>query len=667
MGIGPVGSISLAVALFASAAGGPRDSGYLRGVHYFGDAWPVNFWDSFRPAGARSDFATIRADGFDTIVLVVPWGQFQPSLKPPRYDETAFSRLESLVRTAATAQLRVALRLGYEWDFAPGVELPRDRFTRVFTDADVHAAWLDFLGEVWRRVGAEPNLVIGFFSWEDFWSFGGVTRLDAAGRLAAARGTGFRDWLRAGHRLASVAKAYGSQFASWEEVPVPEERKPGYELFLAFMDHLLTESLFKPGQQRFPKLSMEVRSDQDPVFAKDGRVTWVPHYPTFDLPGAPLTVTYYSVSMGAAERELSADRTLALMRDMLSTVKHNARSSLFIDQFVPYDNTPAFETNPKVKPTELRRFIEGAGPVLRELTAGYALWAWRDYESSALYNARFDLGLQGWEVAGGARLVASPEGDRELLLPRGARASQHISHQRMSVATFEAFSTARVCFQARSRSGTAIVAVRFAGDEKTEEVSTSARHCLELPRRDEGSLSITSRRGAALVSDVRFFAFVGSGKVRGTDGAPLELLTSVRGMNALLAGATIAEQYDRASVSQLTGVFADAWMGRAASGTLRVPQELKGRRFRLVTFLPGDWPEEPTLEVRIGAARLHGVCRRGRAVLEVAAEQLGVAPGTVARVEVTSDSSIVPHERGRNADLRALGCQLLELGFMPAH
>ena len=43
---------ALAVALLATAA---PDSGYIRGVHYFGDAWPLNFWDSFSASIAGLD------------------------------------------------------------------------------------------------------------------------------------------------------------------------------------------------------------------------------------------------------------------------------------------------------------------------------------------------------------------------------------------------------------------------------------------------------------------------------------------------------------------------------------------------------------------------------------------------------------------------------------
>src|SRR5207302_5084359 len=110
--------------------------------------------------------------------------------------------------------------------------------------------------------------------------------------------TGYRTWLRRKRPLDEVARAYGASFNSWEEIPYPEASKPGYELFLEFQDELLVERLFKPSLKRFPRLSMEVRVDQDPVF-RNGISTWIPHFSTYSLPGSVYTTTYSSVSWGA--------------------------------------------------------------------------------------------------------------------------------------------------------------------------------------------------------------------------------------------------------------------------------------------------------------------------------------------------------------------------------
>lgn len=658
MGISPVTG-ALAAALFATAAA--VDSGYLRGVHYFGDAWPVNFWDSFRPAGAPADFRKIRENGFNTIVLVIPWGAFQPSIDPVHYDDQMFARLLDLLRTAERAGLRVALRLGYEWDFTPGVQLHHERYALLFSDDAVHAAWLEFLAEVWRRVGSEPNLAFGFVTWEDFWSFGTVTGGSPKDRSAGAGTTGYRAWLRQRHRLEDVGRTYGVAFQSWEDVPLPETRKPGYELFLAFQDHLLVERLFKPSIQRFPRLSMEVRVDQDPVI-RDGKPTWVPHFATYALPGSPYTTTYYSVSWGADGPRVSRARALELMRAMLESVRARAQSPIFIDQFVPFDNTPGFEGNATLASEERAAFVVEAAANLRDLSSGYALWTYRDYASNAIYNARFELGLRGWQAGGSARLQ-DHDGDPAVLLPRRGRIRQHIAPLQTGVATFGAFPTARLCFWARPRRARSEVAVRFEKFAQVQVISGPGEYCLEVPRREAYDLSLETRSGATLVDDVRLYAFVAHGEFQALDGSPLQLLPAIRKLNEALAAGPVPESYDRSSIARLRGVYGDLWMGPEAKGEIRVPADVKRRVFRVVSSLPAAWPTEPILRVRIGSAELAVPCKRGGAVAEFAAATLGVPSGQVVPVEVSSPSSLVPQQHAMNADVRALACQVLELGF----
>ena len=54
------------------------------------------------------ELAQIAADGFNGIVLLVPWGEVQPRLTPhPSYSDTALSRLDALVASAKARGLEV--------------------------------------------------------------------------------------------------------------------------------------------------------------------------------------------------------------------------------------------------------------------------------------------------------------------------------------------------------------------------------------------------------------------------------------------------------------------------------------------------------------------------------------------------------------------------------
>ena len=52
---------------------------YLKSVTYFGDAWPINYWGT-EDDNMGANFARIKADGFNSIILVIPWREFQPGI-----------------------------------------------------------------------------------------------------------------------------------------------------------------------------------------------------------------------------------------------------------------------------------------------------------------------------------------------------------------------------------------------------------------------------------------------------------------------------------------------------------------------------------------------------------------------------------------------------------
>ena len=43
---------------------------YLKSVTYFGDAWPINYWGT-EDDNMGANFARIKADGFNSIILVI--------------------------------------------------------------------------------------------------------------------------------------------------------------------------------------------------------------------------------------------------------------------------------------------------------------------------------------------------------------------------------------------------------------------------------------------------------------------------------------------------------------------------------------------------------------------------------------------------------------------
>lgn len=51
---------------------------YMRSVTYFGDEWPINYWNS-EDKNMEENMARIAADGFNSLILVVRGGNSSPA------------------------------------------------------------------------------------------------------------------------------------------------------------------------------------------------------------------------------------------------------------------------------------------------------------------------------------------------------------------------------------------------------------------------------------------------------------------------------------------------------------------------------------------------------------------------------------------------------------
>ena len=96
---------------------------YLKSVTYFGDAWPINYWGT-EDDNMGANFARIKADGFNSIILVIPWREFQPGDMGNMYNEAAFAKLDQVMKCADDHGLMVTLRIGYCWDYSGEASLP---------------------------------------------------------------------------------------------------------------------------------------------------------------------------------------------------------------------------------------------------------------------------------------------------------------------------------------------------------------------------------------------------------------------------------------------------------------------------------------------------------------------------------------------------------------
>ena len=488
--IRPVGACLVATLLFLMRIVVPSQliptgrrsvgTGQIRAAHFFGlsrYSWPINYLSAFQLANVDHDLAQIAGDGFNAIVLLVPWGEIQPSLGPPAvYNETALSRLQSLVASARAHDLQVILRVPYIWSMNPGQEMPNiERITALLFDDRVRAAFFDAIRTIDRRV-VRPNSNVRFVfaTWEDFY---GVTAIPE--KTPEAVRERFSMFARQRYSAKALAALYRRPLDGSQRVPIPNRNEPGWQVFLAYFDENISALTRRMADALSVPLSFEVRVDPDPVIV-DGRIVdRYAHERTYDVDTSDVTTMYYAPYMGQANvgERITADQAMASMRYVIEAVGQHTRNRLFVDQFNVVFSTPGFERHARIKDTELAGFFDRAAPYLAVETLGYGLWSYKGYYRNLFYNPRFELGLSGWEAEGAVQ--STPTG---VLLPPGAAIRQTVG--KSFVATSGLSPQIDICVWGSSSPG-GTVTLSTIGQAKAIDLSAaqaSTANCAVLPR-----------------------------------------------------------------------------------------------------------------------------------------------------------------------------------------
>lgn len=140
----------------------------ISATHYFGRHWPKNFINAFRRSDVPADFQRIRDDGFNAVILLVSWGDFQSVFEPCcQYDERAFERLRFLLNEAKSAQLKVVLRVGFAWSFHPQAGDSHHRQHLLMNDPAVRQAYFAYIKRIAAELDGLEHVVLTFSTWED--------------------------------------------------------------------------------------------------------------------------------------------------------------------------------------------------------------------------------------------------------------------------------------------------------------------------------------------------------------------------------------------------------------------------------------------------------------------------------------------------------------------
>lgn len=531
-----LGTLSLA----STAGNAGASATQFRTAYYFGPSGPIDFWDSDLSGAART-FSQMKADGFNAVGLVVPWGEFQPHLNPPVENKVAFNRLKHLIALAGQQNLQVVLRLSYIWDSDPKDKLPWGaRFPVAFGNNTVYSAWLTYIKAVHDAVSPYHNVAVAFLSWEDFWApiWAAQSARTVADRVHLAQITGYQNWLSHRYTLADVSYGYGQTFTSWSQVPTPLRDTPAFAQMFSFDDSLLKNRFFFPAAQRYPGLTLEARFDQDQILNGSQVVGLYNHMSTWHLRGAPISGITWDPYMDDPQptvQQESANDALWSLYSVLNTVQnHSGGRPVFINEFEFVSNALVVNSAPSLPPSQVAPFLNNAGPVLGQHSIGYGLWTYRNFPLTAVYNPSFSVGTSGWKVTGTVKAITTPHSGSFLTMSKGSSVYQRMAPRRPIPGLF---TNGTVAIRAWAGTSPAGLFAKMGNSTISLGLKSGWRtYYLTFPvdafRADNLTLSAT---GPLNVTNVQAYNFLQVGDIYSAAGKPKPALSALRTLNSQMA------------------------------------------------------------------------------------------------------------------------------------
>ena len=361
----------------------------LRGVHFFSAHDPITCLESFRPERLDEEMQAIRDDGFDHLILLLPWHALFPENERARLDAWYAERVLMLLQAAHRQKLKVLGRIFYAHSPNPR----RDEWLsqRIYGLLHAPKQTAQALGAQARQlaglVGHQPAWAGAFISWEDFWPcFDGPPRRDLDDRIALAQSSGFSRWVDE-YRMVDAALQAGlvQQDDIW---PIPIHQQESMRLWVGFFDHLLRERILKPCAEAFPELGIEVRTEAYPVVSDDGSLDWAYFDDFKDWSGQRHLRWAPYDAMVHLDQPLDAGTATKGLQNLLER-QGTARKPLLSQFNFGAGSLHGVEQNAHIADAHLPSFLARSAEVLEQLTAGYALWSYRDYRENWIENASF--------------------------------------------------------------------------------------------------------------------------------------------------------------------------------------------------------------------------------------------------------------------------------------
>ncbi len=515
----------------------PHLGTYIKSAHYFSTAWPKTFWQEFEAADVSAELAQIKKDGFNTVVLTVPWRGFEIGFDQPSTtsNPALYERLKFVIAAIVEQQMQFVLRVGFPHDYTPDTGTTgMQQCVGMYTDPTMQQHWTNYLQKVKQATSEFQASSAGvLISWEDFWCPHFVfPHLPDEQRLEKAQLMNYGQWLQ--NKNPSLVKVVmGQNEINYQQVKVPRADEEAYVFYIEFIDYMLDKNILKPTQAVFDNAALEIRVDKDPV-KQDDEYIWVGHDLYLDEPNH--RGSYWAPFWGAANQGelLTAEQALKNFKYFLKYITDDGRSiNHVIEQFNFTDNTPYFPNNANIEPAQLPEFLLATAPLLKEYSVGAGVWTYRDYVDNALFNGAFEFDLDGWEATPQVT-VKNINGDRWLSLPAGASVSQTFRPERRFMLV-SAYEEVTLCLQARQA---ATLEVSVNDQTLTAWDLVPGENCTQLPAQllntaEPTRFSMVSQQAVEL-DELQLYGFTQHLGLYDAKGQPGPNLAAYRELNRLL-------------------------------------------------------------------------------------------------------------------------------------
>lgn len=516
---------------FTNTVDSARELGKIKAATYYSDEWVINFWNS-ETENMDEELSEIREDGFNTIIICVPWREFQPLTVGGSFNDYAFEKLERIMESAGKNGLKVMLRLGYTWDYYDESDILK-RYEELLYKTTTQNSWLSYAEKVYETVSKYPSYAGAFLTWEDFWNFisSAENLTEGYNGRAMAEATGYADYARDNYSRQELSELYGKR-TDTDSIAFPSKNTDAYRIFLEFYDEWLN-SLLEKTQEVFPDISMEVRLDMDTYGFEnenepDGGKKGFTHEATYSCKNASYSANMLSANMGfgTAGELLEAKSTAAMSEQILKRHAAVAGKPVFCDQFLFTDNTPGFEDNARLEESEIDEYLRLMGPVFDENTIGYGVWTYRDYADNIVYNSQFALGLKGWKHYGGVSVETS-EGTKMCRMSAGSTLTQDLGSR-----NYISPENTKLSMRVKADSE-ANIRIRLGQSETVVPVSGDMTVNIGLPNQERSLLSIHTDKDI-LIDDIKIYSHITKAGIYTKDGEEGAHLEAIRELNASL-------------------------------------------------------------------------------------------------------------------------------------